>query len=222
MSKYTTQIRWYCESFVKCEEKESLNVDDILLLTHSKVFDFDYPIFDVKYKTVLECKILKWFYVEEIGFETFGLFKLRLNATMNRIMPYYNQLYKSALIEYNPLTNKDLTKTHNLKNDKNTDQKDNSTTRSDNWNYYQNTPQGELSGVEQLNYLTSAQENKTENEQSYISNKKQNTLEDYLEHIAGKDGTATYSSMIRDWRSTFLNIDSMIIDELESLFMGVW
>lgn len=222
MSKYTTQIRWICESYITCEQKDSLSIDDILLLTHGKIFDFDYPIFDTSYKTVLETKILKWFYVEEIGFETVGLFKLRLNSKMNEIMPYYNQLYKSELIKYDPITNKDLTTTHEGKNDRLVNRIDKSTMDSDNWNYYQNTPQSQLEDVKNLNYLTSAQENTTENEQNLTSDETRNTTESYINHIAGKDGTATYANMIQEWRRSFLNIDKMIIDDLEVLFMGVW
>ena len=41
-----------------------------------------------------------------------GLWKLKLNVKMNEIMPYYNQLYKSALLEFNPLYDVDVTRKH--------------------------------------------------------------------------------------------------------------
>ena len=49
-------------------------------------FDFkmtDYPIFDENYREVLETKILKHFYFREIGFETFALWKFKLNEKLN-------------------------------------------------------------------------------------------------------------------------------------------
>ena len=51
--------------------------------------------------------------MREIGAETVGLWMLWLNTRMEEIMPYYNQLYESALIEFNPLYNIDLHRTRN-------------------------------------------------------------------------------------------------------------
>ena len=46
--------------------------------------------------------------------------------------------------------------------------------------------------------------------------------ESYLEHVRGKGGGVSYSAMLQEYRETFLNIDMMIIDDLEPLFMGLW
>lgn len=77
----------------------------------------DYPIFDENYRGALNDKIIKHYYFREIGFETAGLFKWHLNQKLNEIMPYYNQLYKSELIKFNPLYNVDrTTKNDGIKN----------------------------------------------------------------------------------------------------------
>ena len=49
-----------------------------------------------------------------------------------------------------------------------------------------------------------------------------NNTEDYIETVTGKQGTQSYSSMIREYRESLINIDMMIIKELEELFMGIW
>ena len=67
-----------------------------------------YPIFDENYRETLDTKILKHYYTREIGFETVGLWKFKLNTKMNEIMDYYNQLYESALLEFNPFDNTNL------------------------------------------------------------------------------------------------------------------
>lgn len=90
MSKYTTELRYLIEN------------------------DFDiglknYPIFDENYRELLNQKIINHYYFREIGMETAELFKRYLNTTMNEIMPYYNQLYKSELLEFNPFYNVDKT-----------------------------------------------------------------------------------------------------------------
>lgn len=111
MSKYTTEVRFICEKYAGLEESVGYNkVADIIANSRSKVFDFDYPIFDESYRSVLETKILKHFYLREICAETVGVWKHFLNMRMNEIMPYYNKLYNSELIEFNPLYDVDLTK----------------------------------------------------------------------------------------------------------------
>lgn len=111
MSKYTTEVRYICEHFSGLSE--SVGCDDVEQVIKNclpKVFDFNFPIFDESYRTVLETKILRHYYTREIGLETVGLWKLKLNTKLNEIMPYYNQLYKSELIEFNPLYDVELTR----------------------------------------------------------------------------------------------------------------
>ncbi len=111
MSKYTTEVRFICENYAGLDESEGYDkVDEIISASRPKIFDFNYPIFDESYRPVLETKILQHYYTREICEETVGLWKLRLKAKMNEIMPYYNKLYESELIEFNPLRNADYTR----------------------------------------------------------------------------------------------------------------
>lgn len=113
MSKYTTEVRFICESIAGLTESAGYNsIDSILNESIPKIFDFDYPIFDENYRRVLEKKILKHYYTREICMETYGLWKLKLDDKMNLIMPYYNELYKSAALEFNPFWDVDLTTDH--------------------------------------------------------------------------------------------------------------
>lgn len=118
MSKYTTEVRYICETEAGLEESVGGNsVNEIIALARPKIFDFSYPIYDENYRNILETKILKHFYTREIGLETVGLWKLKLDTKLNEIMPYYNQLYKSALLEFNPLWTDDYQTLHNRKID---------------------------------------------------------------------------------------------------------
>lgn len=115
MSKYTTEVRYICEHFSGLSESVGYNdVEQVIKNCLPKVFDFNFPIFDESYRTVLETKILRHYYTREIGLETAGLWKLKLNTKLNEIMPYYNQLYKSELIEFNPLYDVELTRERKL------------------------------------------------------------------------------------------------------------
>ena len=110
MSNYTTQLRFICEAYAgRDRSAPSSDVDEITEKARLKIFDFDYPIFDPAYKPTLENKILQHYYTQEIGLETVGLWKLKLRAKMREIMPYYNQLYKSELLKFDPFINTDYT-----------------------------------------------------------------------------------------------------------------
>lgn len=307
MSKYTTQVRFICETAAGLSESEGqTSVKQIIAAAIPSVFDFDFPIFDESYRNVLETKILKHYYTREIGLETVGLWKLKLDTKLNEIMPFYNQLYKSELIEFNPMYDVDLTRDHNLKREETTKQDatekgtiektgsvdDNTHTEtSDNQNNesttdiqnttgsisreqlgsskthydkYSDTPQGSLQNVQNDTYLTNARmindsdsqtgettvsgndtskgttttnsstdgTNDTErnistndSEEKSVSqnlNKNLNSIDDYIEHVKGKNGGVSFSAMLNEFRTTFLNIDMQIIDELSDLFMNLW
>lgn len=307
MSKYTTQVRFICETAAGLSESEGqTSVKQIIAAAIPSVFDFDFPIFDESYRNVLEVKILKHYYTREIGLETVGLWKLKLDTKLNEIMPFYNQLYKSELIEFNPMYDVDLTRDHNLKREETTKQDatekgtiektgsidDNTHTEtSDNQNNesttdiqnttgstsreqleaskthydkYSDTPQGSLQNVQNDTYLTNArmindtdsQTGETtvsgndtskgtttansitdgtsdtersistnDSEEKSVSqnlNKNLNSIDDYIEHVKGKNGGVSFSAMLNEFRTTFLNIDMQIINELSDLFMNLW
>ena len=113
MSKYTTEVRFLCESLTGHDESQDYSsIDDIIEDALPIIFSFDFPIFDEQYRTVLETKILRPSYTREIGCETYGLWKLRLQTKLNEIMPYYNKLYESELLKYDPLRDVDMTTTN--------------------------------------------------------------------------------------------------------------
>lgn len=138
MSKYTTEVRYICEVESGLVESKGFNsIDTILDNCRANIFNFDYPIFDETYRPVLEKKILKHYYTREICAETVGQWKHFLDAKMNDIMPYYNKLYESELLQFNPLRDTDLTKDHTGSGTKEselnrTDSETHSNTRTDN------------------------------------------------------------------------------------------
>lgn len=251
MSKYTTQVRFICETASGLTGSAGFNdVNSVIQRAIPSIFNFDFPIYDESYRNVLCTKILKHYYTREIGAETVGLWKLWLDTRLNEIMPYYNQLYKSAMIEFNPMYDIDLTTEYSRSNDGSTDVTgessennsgnsgtivagDNeSTTR----NLFSDTPQGALDNVDNETYLTNATKisengnNSTSTDYEFntdrVNNRKDKTVakstEEYMQTITGKSGGASYSKRLQEFRATFLNIDTMIIDELKDLFMNLW
>lgn len=117
MSKFTTEVRYICESLADLTESKGFDdVNSIIVSSAPKIFNFNFPIFDENYRLTLECKILRHFYTREICEETVGLWKLRLDDRLNMIMPYYNQLYRSQLLNFNPFYDVDLTRSHSGSN----------------------------------------------------------------------------------------------------------
>lgn len=293
MSKYTTEVRFICERFAGLDESQGFTkVDDIVEKARHSIFE-RYPIFDENYRSVLETKILKHFYTREIGFETVGLWLLKLNQKMCEIMPYYNQFYESQRLTFNPLVNIDTSQTYtrddntssntqtaqsttnerinNVTKDSNESVMSSSKTTEDNKQIYgskvettgnddiseSDTPQGTLENVENNTYLSKFTRNKkaladeksgtdetknngsvdsanasnsnmTENSNEKINgnnasneSSEKNTLENYIANNVGLSGVSG-SELLEKYRATFMNIDMLVIDELNELFMKLW
>jgi hypothetical protein len=104
------QLREYIEQVT--QDNESMNTRDKIEVGRTKLFDFDYPIFDADYKKVFETHFIRKFYMREIGAETEGLFKFNLETWLLINMPYFNKLFESELIKYDPLVNSKMETTH--------------------------------------------------------------------------------------------------------------
>lgn len=247
MSIYTTELRFICETLAGLDESAGYNDSDTVIeKARPKLFSFDFPIYDESYRSILETKIIKHYYFREIGAETYGLFKFWLDTKLNEIMPYYNQLYKTAVIEFNPLYTFDVYKTGNRDGSGDSVTKtasETSGTRTDDltenvnataWNKFSDTPQGTVSNIENDTYLTSATKDTDERQRKNTGTQKNTgsasgtdstnykNLEEYTEHVYGKNDGRSYSELIAEFRKNILNIDLMVINELEDLFFKLW
>lgn len=253
MSKYTTEVRFICENSAGLSESEGANnVDSILDKCWNKVFNFDFPIFDENYRQVLCKKILKHYYTREIAHETVGRWKLALNTKLNEIMPYYNQLYKSELLEFNPFYDVDLTRSRagigaSNRTSNNTEINSGTSKNVSNGigtnntvtlNRYSDTPQNSMDtqGIADSVPLTTVtkvnEDNMTTNGSTDTLARNDiktgngteniNNIDKYIEKVKGKQGTENYSSLLKKFRETFLNIDMMIIDDCSDCFFTLW
>ena len=85
------------------------------IVENHNIFDFAYPFYDESKRHDFERSFIRHFYFREIGCETIDRFKHYLNDKMNVVFPYYNELFKSASIEYDVLDNYKLTETYERK-----------------------------------------------------------------------------------------------------------
>ena len=196
-------------------------------------FDFglqNYPIFNETYRNTLNNNILNHYYENEIGFETANLFKFYLNQKLNEIMPYYNELYKNQekLIKDNLFDNVDLEETSNRIN--NTSTNSNSLSNSDSKNLFQDTPQGQISQTDIDNQtwatkltLDKNTTNNTINDTSSNSGSANtNATNTYLKTIIGNNGGKFNIDILNDIKNNLMNIDMMIINDLNELFMQIF
>lgn len=233
MSRYTIELRYLIEG----------NYDLGLK---------DYPIFDESYREQLNNKIIQHYYFREIGFETEALFKNRLNQKMNEIMPYYNQMYESSKLKIDPLSTIDLEEVFSRKSKttgEGTSSTSGTGNNTNNFNSTDTTEYGKISKFSDIaqaqttpneilndKYLTSAtvddgqdkntntgtNTSQTESTTSGTSTDERNLDEDTTLTRKGNNGTASESELLNMYRETFLNIDMMIIDDLDELFLGIW
>lgn len=196
-------------------------------------FDFkmtSYPIFDENYRNTLNQKILYHYYESEIGFETASLFRFYLNNKLNEIMPYYNELYKLQIdILKSGLTN-NVNLTETFKRDTTTNTNSNSTSTNNGSNKGKNvfldTPQGNTykGEIDSTNYATNVTWNKndTSNNISDNSTSKGTGIENYIKTIVGNNGNKYEIDVLTQVKENLLNIDLLIIEELNDLFMGLF
>lgn len=128
MARYTTQVRTICETVAGLSDSVGYtDVETVLNDSWDKIFTA-FPIFDETHRADLCKKILRHYYMDEIAFETFGLWQLAINTKLTEIMPQYNSLYKASAEIINPLYNKNLTRQYD-----GTSKGTNKDTRTDNF-----------------------------------------------------------------------------------------
>ena len=105
-------------------------------------------------------------------------------------------------------------------------------------NKYSDTPQGGLTGINENRYLTDVRmidgtddntrthnlnEAKTGKDSRVIDGEKHDDGTDaYVETVKGKYGGKSYSELLKQYRDTLLNMDEMVINEFDDLFMRVY
>ena len=206
------------------ETAKNRKIEDIIEEARPLLFNFTYPIYNddgkgEERKKELETKIIKHYYLYEIGFETYMRFNLALDEAMNRIMPFYNEMYKSIDLQGdNPLTNMDFYETRDTQNVNETQVKTEDTNNGTSKSVFQDTPTNEL-GDE--NYATNITDNTSQVNSQGKSQNNENLNEKMQRHITGLNQYSK-QDMIARFRENIINVDEMIIQELYDLFMLIY
>ena len=227
MAKYTLELRELFEPikfnppFYSRSEVESwfkdYELSDYLTTEQINVIENN----NLWTKDKLAKKIVDHYYMREIGFETPALFKHYAKVTMQEIMERYLPLIYSANINYDPLVNVDYTETFNRSADSTNSGTSNSNTSGLTVN--SDTPQKQINKSEILSgkYASSTSGNEIADETNTKSNGETN--EEYTKRVKGNSGvSATAQKMVEQFRDNIVNVDSDIIKELSTLFMGLY
>ena len=210
MSSYTLELRHIHQTF--------------------NVFNFDYDFYTDSeiIKSKFEQKFIDEYFFHEIGQETVARFQHRLRTRLNKIMPYYKQLYDTELAakDINFLLNKDLTETFERVvtgesssiNDltvSDQGETNNKESNIENGNASLELENGSLTNVSKTSLSNNTNSNNTSRD-----NTNQNEITTLKSQ--GNIGITSSAELLDKWRSVIINIDQMIIDACDDLFMQVY
>ena len=207
MSKYTLQLRYIYED------------------ENYKLFDFPYNLYDNDLKPWFEEKFFQHFMFYEIGFDTIGMFKQRLMSKLNDIFPYYKQLYETEIrtkgIDF--MLNKDLKESYvrELTSNSNSNQESNVTSNSLS-TAGQLTPSLIANSQKIDKFMDTAQKDNSSSNSTSTGESNGNSKEEYTLTSQGNIGITSSAELLTKWRETLLNIDLMIFEECNDLFMQIF
>ena len=207
MSKYTLELRYMYE-----DEKFNL-------------FDFPYNLYDNDLKPWFEEKFYQHFMFYEIGFESVAMFKQRLMSKLNDIFPYYKQLYETEIASKSVdfLLNKDLKESYirELTSNSNSSQESNATSNGLS-TAGQLTP-SLISNSEKIDkFMDTAQKDESSSNATSTGESTGNSKEGYTLTSQGNIGITSSAELLDKWRQVLLNIDLMIFEECNDLFMQIF
>lgn len=220
MSKYTIELRKIIDTlgeqevlswFMNYDLHEYLTDDEIAVIEKRGTFS----------KEHLAKKILRHYYMHEIGLETVALFKHYAKMAMDEIMEQKLPLIYSAAIEYDPLVNVDFTETYSGMNSGS----ENGITQSagNGLSINSDTPQGKINKASILagDYASSTSGNESTATGSSQSNTEQS--QEYTRKTKGNSGvSATAQKMVQQYRENIIMIERDVIKDLASLFMIIY
>ena len=179
----------------------------------------NYAIFDESYRTTLNNNILNYYLESEIGVETPALFKRLLNDRMKLIMNKYNVMYQAQveLLKTDLFNNVNLTESYKGNSESNSTSSGNGKNRR----LYQDTPQGKIN----MNDLNTNQVYATDysiDQSDTTNNINDESTSGYVKRIIGNNGGMYNVDIFNKYINSFNNIDMLIINELQDLFMGIF
>lgn len=232
MGNYTISLRQICEIYNRDEVEnwfKSYELSDFL--TNEQILQIQ------KYKVWTKEKLAKMivdhYYMREIGFETPYLFRHYAIFTMNEIMEKYLLKIYTKFLEYDPLSSVDYVEEYirEIDNNQKSNGKSNSNSNSsaNGLSILNDTSQKKItkqdlnSGLYASSVSQSDTSSKIQDETNTENSGTSKTIEKYTHSMKGDNGViVTNQYLIREFRELAQNFNLEIINELNSLFMGLY
>ena len=186
----------------------------------------DYDFYLEENKVNFEKKFFNRYFDREIYCKNPFVFRRALIGKLNEIMPYYKQLYKTELESQNInfLLNKDLKEefTRDIENSAEGTATSTGTTTGESTNIFSDTPEGQISNIEK--FMSNGTINKANDtsENNTSSNSTGKTTEKTSFLSQGNIGVTSSAELLDKWRQVLINIDQLILNELEDLFLDIY
>lgn len=209
MAQYTLQLR----ELESLEGREGLktwfedyNLEDYLTPAQIQAIN-DRGVWS---KEKLADQIIDHYYTREIGLETPALFKLKLKVALREIMEEKAPLIWSASLNINPLNEFEITTVSNGSGSSN------SSTNTTGLNIHSNTPQGKINKTQILNgdYASS-----TDGNEGTASSAGSDTTHNES-NSSGRNRSEIM--LLREYRENIVMINRDIVNDLASLFIGIY
>lgn len=193
-----------------------------LLKTNFELFDFEYQFDDQQFKEEIEQAVIDYYYFYEIGQATPEVFKHKFRARWLRMISYYNELYNTTLLDYDPLSNYKMSETLEelAKNSQQTDSKADAQATTEGEGNTSDYPQQPIANGDYLAGATNSK-NETNTTDNTNTNTTAESNRDYTKTIEGITGI-TYPELIQQQRSSIIRIKDMMIEELKPCFLLVY
>ena len=145
------------------------------IVSNQDIFRFNYPFYDESKRKEFEEKFIKHFYFHEIGVETIDRFIFNLEEKFNTVFPYYNELFKTSIIEYDKLNNYDVKESYLINRE--SDNKSSGITSSVNQNFdvINSTSNEDRNINSNSSSLASNESNESEVSKNTLSSEESNT-----------------------------------------------
>lgn len=189
-----------------------------------------YPIFDEAYRPHLNELIKDHYWFRETAYETVAMFAHQLRHRLKLVMPYYNQLYESTRIKFDPLSTMDVSSVSDGSHTSSSSNEGSGTTEN-------RTSGAAESDARDMRYPDTAinqhgdyavsgnksngrTEGASKTDNTSKSSAKGDETTHATSHSTGRSQSA--SSLIAEYRASLINVDRMVLGELADLFFGMW
>lgn len=179
-----------------------------------------------EHREILIGKIIDHYYNREIGMETISMFQLAMRRKTQEMMPFYNKLYETELLEFNPLSTIKLHTLATGKEIQNVGVESEGGNVTDSLNKSRTVqhelPQTMLSG--DGDYASSGADATTTGhvEATATESKVSDSVTDNDTETTVEGYQAYPARLVQQFRDILLNIDMMIVSQFDDCFMQIW